>query len=387
MTIVFNQNQSKAFCTIISKNYLAYARTLGKSLKQHNPGLLFFVLVVDHIEDKFDPSKEDFIIINLDSLKIDNFNDFSFKYSVIELSTAVKPYLLEYIIEHYKIEKLIYLDPDIYVYQALDYLFILLDTYSCILIPHITQSYPEDNKVMRDKHILLSGLYNLGFIAIANSDNANSLLKWWQEKVYDQCVIDRENGIFVDQKWMDFAPIMFDRIYILKQSGYNVAYWNLHENHLKLKEQVWYCNDQQLYFYHFSGIFLEQLDTISKYQNRYSLFDKSELRSLFESYSQCLIESQYYECIKWAYTYDYYNNGQKINIEERKNYYKLGKLRHKLFRNPFNFNIVNILQIKFLAFFIHITRNFIFKKISLQQQAKLKIILEKLTLINVNFSS
>jgi hypothetical protein len=368
--------QANAFCTIISKNYLAYARTLGKSIKQHHPNDIFFVLIVDKIENKFDINQEDFVVVNLNVLNIKNFDDFSFKYSVVELSTAVKPYLLEYLIDYYSLKKIIYLDPDIYVYQSLDYLFSLLDSYSGILTPHITQSYPEDNKIMQDNHILLSGLYNLGFIAISNSDSAKSLIKWWQNKLYEQCIIDQSNGLFVDQKWMDFTPIMFDNIYILKKSGYNIAYWNLHQNTIELKDAIWHCNNQPLYFYHFSGIQLDQLELISKYQTRFTLLNKPELNLLFKNYRQCLIENNYYECIKWIYTYDYYNSGKKISTKDRKAYYKLGKLRQNLFPNPFNLNIFNRLKMKIFSFFLNRGRNLvikILKNLSLRNQDKIKI--------------
>lgn len=372
-------NQTKAFCTIISKNYLAYARTLCQSLKLHHPDIPCFVLIVDHIENKFEPSQENFVTIDLESLDIPNFYDFSFKYTLVELSTAVKPYFLEYLIEHYKLEKLIYLDPDIYVYQSLNTLFSLLDIHSVILTPHITQSYPEDNKIMRDKHILLSGLYNLGFIAIANNVNGMSLIKWWQQKLYDQCIVDFQNGFFVDQKWMDFAPIMFDEIYILKKSGYNIGYWNLHENKIGFKENSWYCNDEPLYFYHFSGIFLNKIEIISKYQTRYTLLNKPELRALFENYRQCLIQNKYNECINWSYTYDFYKNGRKISPEAKKSYYKLGKLRNKIFTEPFELNILQIFGLKLLIKILDFCRNFVSKNLNLESQDKIKLLFKKIS--------
>ena len=105
--------------------------------------------------------------------------------------------------------------------------------------------------------------------------------------------------------------------------------------------------------------------------------NKPELNLLFENYRQCLVENKYYECIKWTYTYDYYNNGKKISIENRKVYYEFGKLRQNLFPNPFNLNIFNHLNNKIFRFFLLRGRNLLIKNLSLQNQDKIKIFLIK----------
>ena len=47
-------------CTIVSKNYLSYARVLARSFLDHHPGGRFFVLLVDRIDGHFDASAEPF---------------------------------------------------------------------------------------------------------------------------------------------------------------------------------------------------------------------------------------------------------------------------------------------------------------------------------------
>jgi len=58
--------------TIISKNYLAYARTFTDSFLKNNPNGQVFVLLVDTIDDHFDPKKEKFKIININEIGIKN---------------------------------------------------------------------------------------------------------------------------------------------------------------------------------------------------------------------------------------------------------------------------------------------------------------------------
>jgi hypothetical protein len=83
------------------------------------------------------------------------------KYNVLELCTAVKPYLLKYLFEKYDAEKILYLDPDIVVYHTLDTVLELLERCTAILTPHIVEPLPsirlwcETGKnavVVRDDH-------------------------------------------------------------------------------------------------------------------------------------------------------------------------------------------------------------------------------------------
>src|SRR5438552_17351183 len=108
-----------AVCTIISKNYLAQARALAESLEQTNPGVPMFVLLVDRVDGYLDPQAEPFTLIELEQLPINDLPRFCFQYSVLELSTASKPFLLDYLFKHFGFRKSVYLDPDIFVFVSL----------------------------------------------------------------------------------------------------------------------------------------------------------------------------------------------------------------------------------------------------------------------------
>ena len=41
-------------------------------------------------------------------------------------------------------------------------------------------------------------------------------------------------GLFVDQRWVDLVPALFDDYVVMKRAGLNVAYWNLHERSIEL---------------------------------------------------------------------------------------------------------------------------------------------------------
>lgn len=217
-------------CTAVSKNYLAFARVLSRSLREQHPSARIFVLLVDRLESAFDPEKEPFELIELEELdNIPEPKNFFFKYRPIELNTAAKPYLFEHLFRKYGFTKLIFLDPDILVLDSLKTVWDLLDSNNIILTPHITEPY-DDDRNPDEKHILQSGIFNLGFIAMANTPATNDFLKWWQKRLYDFCFMDISQGMHVDQNWVNFAPVMFEGVHILKDPAYNIAYWNLHSH-------------------------------------------------------------------------------------------------------------------------------------------------------------
>ena len=84
------------------------------------------------------------------------------------------------------------------------------------------------------RRFLQAGSNNLGFVALRTCDTSLRMLRWWQARLYDQCVVRIEDGLFVDQKWMDLAPGLFGGehndggVTVHVDPGYNVAYWNLH---------------------------------------------------------------------------------------------------------------------------------------------------------------
>src|SRR5260370_13536968 len=241
-----------AVCTIVAKNYLAQARVLMESVRLSNPDLLRIVILVDRIDGYFDPGKEPFDLIISEHLAIPRSSWFHFKYPVLELSTAVKPYALHLLFRRYELDKLIYLDPDIKVYATLQPLLDALDRYSIALTPHLLHPL-DDGFHPGELGRVRCGDQNLGFIGLSFGPETHRFLDWWCKKLYDLCLVDLPRGIFVDQGWMDLAPCLFSQVGIIRDPGYNVAYWNLSSRQMGRIEDSFTANGEPLYFFHFSG--------------------------------------------------------------------------------------------------------------------------------------
>jgi hypothetical protein len=322
----------RAICTIIAKNYVAAARTLCRSFLQFHPDLRCYVLIVDDYDGYIDPGKEDFEVVSLSDLELPDMTSLCFKYSVVELCTAVKAHLLGYLLHEKGIEQLFYLDPDVLVTSSLNEIFERLNTFDVLLTPHVDENYPEDGLCPNDGTILRYGIYNLGFIGV--TPGANVMLQWWQSKLLELCVDDPLRGYFVDQKFMNLAPLYFDNVGIEQSPGCNVAYWNLHGRRISREGGAWLCNDSALYFYHFSNFDAAHPERISGYQTRYRLSDRPDLQPLFSEYGKLLLENGHEQTRGWPYTYNYFATGERIPYGLRV-MYRNSREKWELWGNPF----------------------------------------------------
>jgi glycosyltransferase involved in cell wall biosynthesis len=322
-----------AVCTIVSKNYLAYARVLAESLRQHHPDSQFFVLLVDRVDGHFDPRAEPFCLVEIEHLPIPDVARFCFQYNVVELNTAAKPYFLAHLFEKYGLRKVVYLDPDIMILHDLHKLSALLDEHAIVLTPHMLAPL-DDQRHPNELDILKSGAYNLGFIALANQPVTHQFLHWWQQRLYTGCQANFARGLFVDQRWIDLVPGYFAGVHVLRDPGYNVAYWNLHERAVTMRDGQPFVNDGPCYFVHFSGYDPTDPQRVSKYQERYTMADVGDAVQLFDRYGDRLLAHGFDTTRRWPYTFGSFDNGIKIPDLVRRIYLKLGDEAAR-FGNPF----------------------------------------------------
>jgi glycosyltransferase involved in cell wall biosynthesis/SAM-dependent methyltransferase len=303
-------------CSIIAKNYLAQARVLSESFRRHHRDGRMSVLVVDEIDGHFDPTAEPFEVLTPADLELDAFERMAARYSLLELTTAVKPWLLRRLLT--ESEAVTYLDPDIEVFGDLRELDSLAREHVLVLTPHCTGAPPDDGRKPSEEDILRAGVYNLGFVALGRGPGSDRLLDWWSERLLKECHVDFEANRFVDQRWMDFAPAMASDHWVVRDPGYNVAYFNLHERELEARAGAYRVNGRPLRFFHFSGYKPEQPDRLSApFQDRFELAELPDVKELCYAYARKLHAHGYEEAKSWPYTYDSLPNGMRLDGELR----------------------------------------------------------------------
>jgi hypothetical protein len=302
--------------TICAKNYLAQAFTLKKSFQKFNPNCDFFIFLSDDSSELIDDLK---YLTLLDESWLSNWKSMAFKYNVIEFSTSIKPFCFKKLFSS-GYDKVIYLDPDIYVTDALDEIYEYLDEKSIVLTPHYCNIQTNYTGSITEEEILFVGIYNLGFTAISNNLTGNKIIDWWMNRLANKCYADKFDALHVDQKWMDFIPAFFpsDSL-ITHHMGINPAIWNLHERELVIDQQGGYkiknIETQELFpllFFHFSGFDPFKPKLINRRHPKYNTDIYPSYIPLFKSYINDIYENGYDHYSKMAYSFNSFKNGENI---------------------------------------------------------------------------
>jgi hypothetical protein len=102
-------------------------------------------------------------------------------YDVLELATALKPFLLRHLVVDRGEPTATYLDPDIEVFAPLDDLHERALEHGLVLTPHRWFPLAQDGREPADTVFTLSGAYNLGYVTVSGA--AVPFLDWWGRAV------------------------------------------------------------------------------------------------------------------------------------------------------------------------------------------------------------
>ena len=338
--------------TICAKNYIGLAKILQESLEKHNKNTDFLIFVADEFSGDIEKySLPENVIIAKDTLDISNsrWTDMSFKYNLTEFCTSIKPSAFLYLCENTSYEKIIYLDPDIYIYNSIDIVLDMLNKHSIVLTPHlskITENYLGD---LPDIDFLGNGIFNLGFCAIKNNSVSKRMLLWWRNKLVNNCFIDPYENCFTDQKWMDFLPAYFDsdELLITRHLGLNLAPWNFYERKIYTKNEILFAsyrdeneeNDSYpIIFVHFSGYDYKSLmsgKVAQKNIDGLKLYE--DINLLTDIYSAAILNKrqEFERYIDMKYSYNTFDNDTSI-IDFHRRIYRSLIIKGENIVNPFS---------------------------------------------------
>lgn len=308
-------------CTIIARNYAAHARVLAESFREIHPDGTCSVLVIDDPSGYIDPAGEPFELVTIEEIGLPDAERMAASYDVMEFSTAVKPWLLRHLLHRPGVDAVAYLDPDIRIFSSIEEIDRRAREHGVVLTPHFTSPLPRDNRKPGEEDILIAGTYNLGFIGLGVGETADALLDWWSERLETHCLNDPGEGRFVDQRWIDLAPGLWPGIDILRDTAFNIAYWNLPTRTLEDDGEGGYRVDgEQLRFFHFSGFDPRHPERLSKHQNRIEIAPGSPLARICREYGAELLEHGFEEARDWPYGWEKAGNGVVLDRAARRAY-------------------------------------------------------------------
>jgi hypothetical protein len=202
-----------------------------------------------------------------------------------------------------------------------------------VLTPHQLEPEPAtDIQAIQDNEIasLDFGIFNLGFVAVNRSKEAQRFAQWWADRLFEWCHDRRDIGIFVDQKWCNLVPCFFDDVKVLRDPGYNVASWNLSQRTMHFDaEGEAQINGKPLRFYHFT-----KLGPIGDTMTRRYAADNTEIYELWWWYRHEVARATDPGIPKGWWYYGTFDNGVAIEKKVRELFRERQDLR-KAFRDPF----------------------------------------------------
>jgi len=291
--------------TVCTNSHLGKAKAMADSLIRHNPSYQVVIGLVDKITPQIKIS--DFsphTLIEVEEINIPDFESLTEKYNIFELSCVAKPYFAQYLFARYPtLLQLFYFDSDIYFFNNLSSVEQLLVKHDIAISVHFTHNL-EGNGYPNLRSFLNAGLYNTGFLALKRSDETHHFLNWWGERLWHEGYHNFAEGMFVDQLWLNFAPLFFKNVLLDTHIGHNVGYWNFHERTLQQQGAAYTVNETHpLVFFHFSGYDHTSPRAISVHQNLYSFKSRPDIAPVFEEYHQALMASKhpYYDSLPNAF--------------------------------------------------------------------------------------
>ena len=318
----------KTAFTIATADYLAHAKTVADSFVEHNPDYKFVIGLLDKVNERFELN--DFSpheVVEVERLNISYFAELYERYNMFELSNALKPFFAEYLYQRsMDITIIIYVDSDMMVFDKFSFVEECLKKNAICLTPHILKTIPKDDLWPDESVFLNAGIYNGGFFAIKKEKESIQFLNWWKEKLRYYCFTHQSIGLFVDQLWLNFVPLFFKKVVIIKHPGYNVAAYNLHERNITSLDKKFQVNEKYpLVLYHYTGYDLDHPDTLSKYQSRFSFNYRTDIKPLYDVYKDQLEQNKFKHFSQLVPFYKHFRE-KKLSDEEQA---KLELERHR----------------------------------------------------------
>jgi glycosyltransferase involved in cell wall biosynthesis len=309
-----------AIFTICSNNYIPAAKTFFQSARRNHPEASLFLCLADQVIEMpglYDPA---WTVVPAEALEISDFQSFAFRYDIMEFNTAVKPFMFRHLLDELGYDAALYFDPDIEIFRSLTEVVEKLQTgTSFVLTPHLcapneAEEEPNDLTIMR------AGVYNLGFLGVARGLESLSIIDWWARRLRFQCINSQEQGIFVDQKFMDLVPGFASNAFISRDTTLNVAYWNLHQRSLAHVADGWTVDGKELTFFHYSGFDPLRPDRLSKHSTDFAANMPDAISMLTAGYAQRLLANGYGEVPAALYAYGHFASGTAIHRLVREMY-------------------------------------------------------------------
>jgi glycosyltransferase involved in cell wall biosynthesis len=219
-------------CTIITRATVAEARVLADGLGVDDAPVEMVALWLDPSVPPRDlaPPWE---LLQPDDLGLDvgSWHRMAVVHEPSDLAAAFRPHLLAAMFERGQ-EPVLFLDATVQVYGSVGPLFDDFDGAEIVLVPKTLHPIPDDGQEPRQRDVLATGMFDPGVLGVRLG--AVPFLDLWAADTAWEASGEDAGGRHPDS-WLDLAPL-YTRAHIVRDPGFGVAYWNVHERALRTGE-------------------------------------------------------------------------------------------------------------------------------------------------------
>lgn len=308
-----------AYFTILSSNYLPKAMALAESLATYHPGVRLNVLIIDALRDDQLPEIPGVELHSMAWLGLgeEELLRLVMIYDLVEFATCIKPVAFQRFLE--TSENAVYLDPDTFLTAPMVELGpdLAATEGGILLTPHYLNPVTDD-ATLGDGHLLLVGVYNLGFCAVDR--RAGAFLEWWWGHLKNECLWDPMSGLFVDQKFCDIGSVLF-RAGAWRHSGYNVSVGNIHERDLALDQEGFVIANtgDRLRLFHFHAFDTKRPEELStRFDHSTAHLRKDVVAELCRQYADIVIKYENELPPATPYPFNHDQKGREISRHLRR---------------------------------------------------------------------
>jgi glycosyltransferase involved in cell wall biosynthesis len=322
----FAGREGACVVSVCSRNYLYLARTAIAAWRRHHPGMAAFLGIVDWDgEEPLAVEGATLLACSLPEIGGEGFDYLALKYDAFELCAAMKPYVLDHVLRHTRFGKIVFLDADVHTFAPFERLLAELDRHDFVVTPHTLAPLPHSERFWERPtlgDIAFAGPLNSGLFGLRATAPAQAFLHVWRDLVTRPGAFMPELGGQTEQNAFNWVSSFVDEVRVLRDTAYNVAYWNLHDRSLRFaglddpsREDSWTVDGKPLVAFHFSGYSLAGPYTLSRHDRRHSLYVLPSVARLTELYAERLRENGAADDMRRRYRFDAFPSG--IAVDER----------------------------------------------------------------------
>jgi hypothetical protein len=244
---------SHAFVTLFDRFYLARGLLLARSLQQHLPDAVLYVVCLDAATEQLLQALRPPGVRTVALAQVEAFDPRLARAktgrSTVEYYFTLAPALPRYLLAREPtLARVTYLDADLYFYNDPTVALLPVADASISAIEHRYSPLWDGSAQC--------GRFNVGLLSFQRGAQASDCLERWQQQCLAHCP-DRPDvaaGVYGDQLYLDEWPRLYSDFAIIHHPGANLAPWNVRTHALSVQDRQLRVDGEALLFFHFHGL-------------------------------------------------------------------------------------------------------------------------------------